>query len=188
MAIGSRRPIRILAISGSLRENSSNRASLEASAVLAPKYVTVDLFEGLSRLPHFNPDCDVEPAPVAVQDFRERLKACDGILISSPEYAHGVPGSLKNGLDWVVSSGETVQKPFALIKLSSASIHAPAQLKEILTVMMAREVPRASVTLPLHARKLNAAEVTADPETAGTLRCSISALVAFIEERRVNAS
>ena len=182
------RSIRILAISGSLRENSSNRAALEASAVLAPEYVTVDLFEGLPSLPHFNPDYDVEPAPVAVQDLRERLKACDGILISSPEYAHGVPGSLKNGLDWVVSSGETVQKPFALINLSSASIHAPAQLKEILTVMMAREVPRASVTLPMHARKLNAAEMTTDPETTMALRCAISTLVGFVEEIRVNAS
>jgi NAD(P)H-dependent FMN reductase len=106
--------VRILAVSGSLRTASSNTALLRAAARLAPEGVEVILYEGLASLPHFNPDLDdldAGTAPPAVMDFRSRLDASDGVLISSPEYAHGVPGALKNAIDWVVSSGEIYEKP-----------------------------------------------------------------------------
>jgi chromate reductase, NAD(P)H dehydrogenase (quinone) len=75
--------------------------------------VEIILYDGVSRLPHFSPDLDGENAPAPVADWRAQLKTSDGVLISSPEYAHGVPGSLKNALDWVVGSGEFVEKPVA---------------------------------------------------------------------------
>src|SRR5690349_21363282 len=105
--------MRILAISGSLREGSSNTAVLQAAAALAPLGVEIILYDGLGRLPHFNPDLDGENAVAPVAEWRARLQSADGVLISSPEYAHGVPGSLKNALDWVVGSGEFVNKPVA---------------------------------------------------------------------------
>lgn len=61
----------------------------------APSNVKITLYSGLGELPHFNPDIDIEPAPFPVDAFRKQLKQSDGILISSPEYAHGVPGSMK---------------------------------------------------------------------------------------------
>ena len=98
--------MRILAISGSLRTGSSNTMLLRAAVALAPQAFEVSVYDGLATLPHFNPDQDNEAAPPPVVDFRSQLHASDGVLISSPEYAHGVPGVLKNALDWVVASGE----------------------------------------------------------------------------------
>ena len=85
------RTIRILAISGSLRAVSVNTAVLRAVQALAPEGVEVILYAGLGDLPHFNPDLE-EHEPAAVTDFRVKVRAADGLLISSPEYAHGVPG------------------------------------------------------------------------------------------------
>jgi NAD(P)H-dependent FMN reductase len=109
--------MKILAICGSLRAQSSNLALLRAAATIAAE---VEIYEGLGDLPHFNPDDDVEGAtpPPAVAELRAMLAEADGILISSPEYAHGVPGSLKNALDWLVSDGALVDKPVALINAS----------------------------------------------------------------------
>lgn len=109
--------MKIIAICGSLRAQSSNLALLRAATNLG---VDVQIYEGLASLPHFNPDDDLEGAtsPPAVAALRKLLAEADGILISSPEYAHGVPGSLKNMLDWLVSDGALVDKPVALINAS----------------------------------------------------------------------
>ncbi|MCX6614342.1 MAG: NAD(P)H-dependent oxidoreductase [Acidobacteria bacterium] len=98
------------------------------------------MFEGLGELPHFNPDLDVEPFPQAVLRWREALTAADGVVISSPEYAHGVPGVLKNALDWVVGSGEFMYKPVVLVDLGGRSEFVYVQLAEILRTMMAQVV------------------------------------------------
>src|SRR5689334_21091239 len=109
------RSIRVLAISGSLRRASSNSALVTASVHVAPDDVHFSLFHGLAELPPFNPDYDSEDTPETVTCFRAELRTCDAVLISSPEYAHGIPGVLKNALDWLVGSGELVDKPIALI-------------------------------------------------------------------------
>jgi chromate reductase, NAD(P)H dehydrogenase (quinone) len=87
--------LQILAISGSLRTVSSNTAVLKAAILLAPKNVKITLYSGLTDLPYFNPDIDKDSLPNSVIALRQQIKECDGLLISSPEYAHGVPGSLK---------------------------------------------------------------------------------------------
>jgi len=109
--------MKIIAICGSLRSRSSNLALLRAAATITAE---VEIYEGLATLPHFNPDDDAEGAapPPAVAELRAMLANADGILISSPEYAHGVPGSLKNALDWLVSDGALVDKPVAVINAS----------------------------------------------------------------------
>jgi NAD(P)H-dependent FMN reductase len=103
----------------------------------------VAIYEGLARLPHFNPDDDEEGTtpPPAVAELRSLLASADGILISSPEYAHGVPGSLKNALDWLVSDGALVDKPIALINASPVGgQYAQSSLVETLTTMNWRVV------------------------------------------------
>jgi NAD(P)H-dependent FMN reductase len=110
--------MRILAISGSLRAASSNGAVLKAAAMLAPPDMHLVPYGGLACLPHFNPDHDIDPAPGPVLTLRREIGLADGLLIASPEYAHGVPGSLKNALDWLVSSLEFPDKPVALINAS----------------------------------------------------------------------
>jgi NAD(P)H-dependent FMN reductase len=95
--------VRILAVCGSLQAKSANLALLHAAVAVAPKGVEMILFDGLRHLPHFNPDTEEPPA---VRDWRKALAGSDAVLIASPEYGHSLPGALKNGIDWVIGSGE----------------------------------------------------------------------------------
>lgn len=174
--------VRILAISGSLRRTSSNTALVEAAARLAPDTVALSIFRELDGLPFFNPDLDNDDPPAAVRRFRTAIDTCDAVLVSSPEYAHGVAGVLKNALDWLVGSGELVGKPIALINASPRATHAWASLAETLTVMSARVVRDASITVPLQGRALDAAGIAADGDLSGRLRSAIDALVKAVQE------
>lgn len=174
--------MQLLAISGSLRSGASNTVLLEAAALIAAPAVHVALYDGLAALPPFNPDLDgidSEPPPV-VANLRAQVGRADGVLISSPEYAHGIPGSLKNLLDWLVASTEFPNKPVALLNTSPMSVHAPAQLKEILATMNARLVTEASVTIPI-GRRHDATSVAADIELSTRLRETIAIFVRAIQ-------
>jgi NAD(P)H-dependent FMN reductase len=173
--------MRLLAISGSLRAASSNTAVLQAAARLAPPDVTVEFFQQLGELPHFNPDFDNERLPAIVAGFRTLVGVVDGVLISSPEYARGVPGTLKNALDWLVGSFEFPNKPVALINVSPRATHALASLTTTLETMSARIVAEACVTLPLLGTTLGADEIVANAELAEPLRKAIAAFVRAIE-------
>lgn len=174
---------RILAISGSLRAASSNTALLRAAARLAPDDVEITLYEGLGRLPPFNPDLDGAEPP-AVLDLRTRLQAADGVLFACPEYAHGVPGALKNALDWMVAGPAFVDKPVALINAAPRASHAQASLAETLSTMSAILVSEKPLIVSLAGRKLDAAGILADPEVSGALRAAIMALVRAIATPR----
>lgn len=173
--------IRILAISGSLRRVSSNTALLQAAIALSPTQVEMKLYGGLGNLPHFNPD--LEPIePPSVTDLRNQLRWSDGLIISSPEYAHGVPGVLKNALDWLVSGEEFADKPIALFNASPRATHAQASLIEIVTTMAGRIIPEASITLSLLGRHLDAAGIVADVEISRALQGAIAAFTIAISQ------
>jgi chromate reductase len=172
--------LRVLAISGSLRRASSNSALVGAVARLASDAVEVSICRELEALPPFNPDLDGDPAPAAVARFRAALQMCDAVLISSPEYAHGVPGVLKNALDWVVGSGELVNKPIALVNASRRATHAWASLAETLTVMSARVIPEASITVSLEGSTLDTDGIVADAQRSRSLRSAIEALAGAV--------
>jgi chromate reductase len=140
--------IGILAIAGSLRAKSSNTTLLRAAAKLTPKNISMTVYGGLADLPHFNPDLEGSE-PISVIEFRRELQMCDGVLISTPEYAHGIPGVLKNALDWIVGTGDLVDKPVALFNASPRSTYAQASLRETITVMSGRLIDEASITVPL---------------------------------------
>ncbi|HEX7775538.1 MAG TPA: NADPH-dependent FMN reductase [Parvibaculum sp.] len=172
--------MRLLAISGSLRSGSSNTRLLEAARAVAPEGVDIVLYEGIGALPHFNPD--MEDAPIeAVTAFRAALAASDGVIFSTPEYAHGLPGVLKNALDWVVGSSELAEKPVALFNASPRSTHAVASLTEILTVMSARVCGEAGLTVQLAGRALPEGGIAADADLARLLRAAIAAFARSIE-------
>lgn len=169
----------MLAISGSLRRASSNGALIAAASRLAPVTVEIAIYRALGDLPPFNPDLDGETAP-EVALSRAALQASDAVLISSPEYAHGVPGVMKNALDWVVGSGELVDKPIALMNASARATHAWASLSETLSVMSARVIGEASITVPLDGRGLDAAGIVEDAALSSALAGAIAALVSNV--------
>ena len=136
----------------------------------------VVFYEGLGELPHFNPDLDWDEPPPLVGVLRRKIGESDGIVISSPEYAHGVPGTLKNALDWLVASVEFPDKPVALIGVSGESVYMTASLQEILKTMSARLVTEASVIVPVRGRQIDGQGIANDP----TLRAQLDgALAAF---------
>lgn len=136
--------LRLLAISGSLREGSLNTALLRAAAGAAPEGVRVDIFGGLRAIPPFDEDQDEGGGPVPVAALREALVASDGLLIATPEYNSSVPGVLKNALDWAsrpYASGALRDLPVAVIGASSGAygaVWAQEELRKILRASGAR--------------------------------------------------
>lgn len=176
-------PIRLLAISGSLRAASSNTSLLRAAALLAPEGVKIHVYEGLGDLPHFNPDLE-ETASAVVKDFAVQVGAADGIIFSTPEYAHGVPGVLKNALDWLVGGFDFINKPVALFNASPRSTYAVASLTEILTIMSGRIIPEASITVALREKLLDEEDIIVHPELAPMLRVALEAFAGAIRRYR----
>jgi NAD(P)H-dependent FMN reductase len=180
--------MKILAISGSLRAVSSNTAVLRAAARLAPDGVEIVLFEGLAGLPFFNPDLDGDTVPEAVAAFRGLVGEADGILISSPEYARGVAGVLKNALDWLVASFEFPNKPVALINTSPRATHAQAALTLTLETMSAHLVRDAFLTLPLLGTASDDAAIVADDALVAPLRQAVARFAAAIRSASSSTS
>jgi chromate reductase, NAD(P)H dehydrogenase (quinone) len=167
--------MKILAISGSLRAESASTALARALAALAPPGTVVELYDELEHIPPFDPDRDregdVAPAPVA--RLRAACTAADAVVICTPEYAFGVPGVLKNALDWTVSSGDFANKPTAAISSSPSDLggdKAHASLLLTLGAMQARLVPNGGLIVPFVRKKLAADGTMTDPATGAALR------------------
>lgn len=172
---------RILAISGSLREQSSNTALMKAMIGLAPERMRFSIYDGLGGLPHFNPDDDTDEKAVAapVRELRERLEAADGVLIVTPEYANGVPGSLKNALDWMVSTTVWLNKPTAVVSASPTPMggdKAHASLLLTLRMINARVVEEALAIVPHISLKLSKDGAIVDPALREELAAALLAL------------
>ena len=168
--------LQLLAISGSLRAASSNTAVLQALQLIAPDQLALNGYAGLADLPYFNPDLDGEgdTPPAAVAMLRAAIGAADGLLISSPEYAHGVPGVLKNALDWLVSSREFPGKPVALINVAPRATFVHAALAETLRTMSAALIDDPALTFALPRRGMDAAALAQDPLVAARLQAVLA--------------
>ncbi|MFT2017237.1 NADPH-dependent FMN reductase [Streptomyces sp. 796.1] len=150
----------ILAMSGSLRATSSNGAVLHTALDGLDPAVWTVAHAAIDSLPHFNQDLDgVDATPhPAVGALRAAVAAADVLLVVSPEYAHGVPGALKNAIDWLVSSGELVGKPTAVITASphpAGGEFAHDQLRETLGMLHAHLVEPACLRIPLIGTKVD---------------------------------
>ena len=164
-----------MAISGSLRAASANTGLLRAAAVLAPPGLVITLYDEVAALPHFNPDQE-SPPPAVVARWQALLRECDAILIACPEYAHGVPGSFKNALDWVVGTAGLEGKPVALINTSPRASHAQAALAEIVATMGWLVVEATSVRIACARKELDPATLAATPAFAEPLRAALLVL------------
>lgn len=158
----------IVALCGSLRVASINRMLLRVVRQRAPAGMHIADAPPLRALPLFDPDLEGTDAqghdamPAAVQALRDAVMGSDGVIIASPEYAHGISSVLKTALDWMVSDERFVGKPVLVLNCSPRSVHADAALREILTTMSARLVGDASSAIPLRARGLDEGAILAD--------------------------
>ena len=128
---------KIFAITGSTRKNSSNFKILKFISENINSQFEVEIFEDLEAIPHFNPDLDNEFPPEKVISFRNKIVQADGILICTPEYVFSLPGSLKNALEWCVSTTIFSNKKAGLITASASGKMAHEQLLLIMKTLEA---------------------------------------------------
>ncbi|SDG32878.1 NADPH-dependent FMN reductase [Mucilaginibacter sp. P25] len=160
----------ILAISGSLRTGSSNHNILKFLGELVPADINYTIYERLAEIPPFDPGLDHEHPPESVSELRSLMKDASGIIICTPEYAFGVPGQLKNMLDWTVSKGSLVDKPVALVTASSVGSHAHAALLLTLGALSAKVTEGATLLVPFIRSKIDVHGDITDEQTAKALR------------------
>jgi chromate reductase, NAD(P)H dehydrogenase (quinone) len=157
--------LRVLLVSGSTRNGSTNTAALSTAAALAPDGVTTDRYDGLAALPAFNPDDDGDRLPHIVTELRSRIADADAVLFCTPEYAGNLPGSFKNLLDWTVGGGELYEKPVAWINVAAANrgAGATAALADVLGYVGAAVIEPACRHLPVDRNAIGPDGLVRDP-------------------------
>jgi NAD(P)H-dependent FMN reductase len=175
--------LNILAISGSLRAASTNSALIAALARNAPPGCRVTVYDGLGRLPIFNPDDEGERTPLEASALIDAVTQVDGVIISCPEYAHGVPGGLKNGLDWLVSRDAAVAKPAMLVHASPRSLFARAALTEIMRTMSFSLCDDVLEIALLGKKPPDVEAILAEPENRLALHDALAAFAGFMHSR-----
>ena len=180
--------MRLLLISGSVRDGSTNTAALRTLQALAPAGVDATLYAGMAALPHFNPDDDREGEPVAapVADLRAAIRAADALVISTPEYAGALPAVLKNLLEWTVGDGCTYRKPVAWVNVSgraapTGGADAHASLAKVLGYVGADVVEAACARVPVLRADVGADGLIGDGAIRAALQATVAALVAHLE-------
>ena len=164
-------------MSGSLRSNSKNTILLRALREVAKPEVEIVIYEELGTIPPFNPDEEMNHDVEPVVRFQAALHEAAAVIFSTPEYAHGMPGQLKNALDWVVGTGELSEKSVALVNASGRSVYAQASLKDVLTAMNTRMVMEAEATVELAGSGWTVERILGDAGAVATLRSSLRKLV-----------
>ncbi|WP_317897081.1 NADPH-dependent FMN reductase [Aurantibacillus circumpalustris] len=180
-------PLNILAISGSLKSTSSNTNILRALSKFKTENIEFIVFDGLDQLSHFNPEN--EKGTDAVANFKEQLKKADGVIISTPEYAFGVPGTLKNALDWTVSSGELNEKPVIAISASPLYEGGKKAMTSLLLTLGAlgtKMNEKSHLSIPNISKKINASAEILDPQLKEDLAKIFNHLVEEIQKSKTD--
>ena len=181
-------PLKVLALCGSLRKASINRSLLRAAARVAARAdigADIEVADFLGRLPLFNPDLESgEDLPRAVQALHLAVAHADALLVASPEYAHGVSGTIKNTLDWLVSFEPFIHKPVAVLNASPRAHHADDALRETLRTMSAGLVGERSFAVALLGAGMDERAMAASPDVADVVAQALAALRAEIVRQR----
>lgn len=183
--------MRILAISGSLRRDSHNSALLRAAAELLPPGVELVIHDGLKEIPGY--DADELERPAAAQRLWEEIEAADGVLISTPEYNHSIPGVLKNALDWIsrpLADTPLANKPAAVVGTSTGmfgAVWAQAETRKVLSAIGARVVDT-ELPVPTADEQFSPDGQLTDPEIERGLASIIDELAEAIAGREKAAA
>ena len=168
---------KVLAICGSTRSNSSNLQIIKAIANLSPDDLDIEVYDKLNQLPHFNPDLDNEDADRLVHELRNKITESSGVLICTPEYVFSLPGSLKNAIEWTVSTTIFSDKPVALITASGLGEKAHESLQLIMKTVGAKWNEDAQLLISGARTKVNAACEITDAATLDKIKRLISSFV-----------
>jgi chromate reductase len=175
--------MKVLAISGSLRQDSHNTRLLRALREEAPEGVEVAIWDGLREIPPYDSDDDGVPGPPQVDAFRRLVRDADGVIFATPEYNSSVPGALKNALDWgsrPLATNAFRNKPVAVIGSSAGAfggVWAAAELRKVLAAMGAR-VTDVELAVGHSSQKFDDDGHLVDGDVRQGLRDAITTLVA----------
>ncbi|AYG61536.1 NAD(P)H-dependent oxidoreductase [Rhizobium jaguaris] len=168
------RPLSLYALCGSQRQVSTSRRLLEALQRVSSDGVSIEICDLIGSLPIFNPDHEGDRTPPVVETFAAKIRDADGLIVSCPEYAHGIPGGFKNALDWLVSRDEVPFKPLMFAHASYRGDLVLEQLTEVLKTMSLRIVSEAFLRVPLAGKSDEAqASVLAELQQSGALRAGL---------------
>lgn len=170
----------ILAISGSLRSASYNSSILRAFARLAPDHINFYHFDSVADIPLFSPDRESEHIDVIVE-LKRLVATSDGLILASPEYAHGISGVMKNTLDWLVSDESFPYMPVALINTSPRATHAQLALREVIKTMSGILVESASLPIRLLGTELDDTGIVADAKLSSEITQCLATFASEIE-------
>lgn len=166
----------ILAIPGSIRKNSVNHLILSFIATSFKDIADVKIFNGITSFPHFNPDVNDNETDLDVLRFREEIVSSDGVIVCTPEYVFSLPGSLKNALEWTVSTTAFLNKPTAVIVASGLGEKTLESLLLIMTTLGARISPQSALLIQ-GARAKVRSQHEMDDRTFAELRIVVNALI-----------
>ncbi len=175
----------ILGLAGSLRRESYNRALVRAAARLAPPGATVETFERLGEIPPYNDDVRLRGMPDPVAELWQAIAAADAVLIATPEYNYGVPGVLKNALDWVSrppAESPLRHKPVALMGASTGNfgtVRAQLGLRHALLFMDSHTLVKPEVYVFRAAERFDDQGELTDKATRALIAELLTALVAL---------
>jgi len=177
---------KVLAISGSTRQNSINHSLIKAITDLSAASLETTIYDGIANLPQFNPDNDGDSVAKVVSDFRQLLNNADGIIICTPEYAHGVPGTLKNAIDWTISSSSFPHKPTMLITASTGGNYGHKALMETLKAIEAKNIDNLQMVIPFVKTKISMDNKITDDNTLANVKTLIADFIETINNKQVD--
>lgn len=173
--------LHVLGIPGSLREDSYNRALLQAAQTLAPEGMKIEIYD-IGEIPPFNADVEAKGDPEPVTAFKEEIRRSDALLIATPEYQYSIPGVLKNALDWASRPpGKSVlqEKPVAIMGTTTGQFgtaRAQAALRQVLAYNQMPMVMQPEVLVAEAKEKFEDGQLT-DEDAAKFIRQLLDNLV-----------
>ena len=177
--------MKLLAISGSARAQSTNTALLQALANLTPSDIEIEVFAGIGDLPVFAPDREGDATPEIVRAFQQKIVEADGLIVASPEYVRTLPGGLKNAIDWLVSGEHVIGKPIVLAHASHRGDDMLQTLRTVLSTISSNFNPGIFLRVPVMKQLPEAiAALMTQPEIRLTAEKFLNDFAAFCRDSR----
>lgn len=184
--------MKLLGISGSLREHSYNTCLLKTASTLLPADVTLTI-ASLRDIPFYDADIDAEPQPSAVTLLKEQIAQADGVIIATPEYNYSYSGVLKNAIDWA-SRGTTrpfTDKPIAVIGASPGNfgaVRAQTDLRRLMSAVSGSVLPRPELLVGNVHTKIDEHGIITDEATLKVYQTLLTNFIEYINHNNVKRS